>query len=71
MTQQQLEKYLWGAATYLRGNIDAGSSGRNSAFGCNSRFARNLLRVIRLRRHLALRAVIHAVRVIWLRRNSL
>ncbi len=24
MTQQQLEKYLWGAATYLRGNIDAG-----------------------------------------------
>lgn len=24
MTQQQLEKYLWGAATYLRGTIDAG-----------------------------------------------
>ncbi|CAN5456120.1 class I SAM-dependent DNA methyltransferase [soil metagenome] len=24
MTQQQLEKYLWGAATYLRGHIDAG-----------------------------------------------
>jgi type I restriction enzyme M protein len=24
MTQQQLEKYLWGAAVYLRGNIDAG-----------------------------------------------
>ena len=24
MTLQQLEKYLWGAATYLRGNIDAG-----------------------------------------------
>jgi len=24
MTQKQLEKYLWGAATYLRGNIDAG-----------------------------------------------
>lgn len=24
MTQQHLEKYLWGAATYLRGHIDAG-----------------------------------------------
>ena len=24
MTQQELEKYLWGAATYLRGHIDAG-----------------------------------------------
>jgi len=24
MTQQELEKYLWGAATYLRGTIDAG-----------------------------------------------
>ncbi|MBK6902264.1 MAG: SAM-dependent DNA methyltransferase [Saprospirales bacterium] len=24
MTQQQLERYLWGAATYLRGHIDAG-----------------------------------------------
>jgi type I restriction enzyme M protein len=24
MTQQNLEKYLWGAATYLRGHIDAG-----------------------------------------------
>jgi len=24
MTQQQLEKYLWGAATLLRGTIDAG-----------------------------------------------
>jgi len=24
LTQQQLEKYLWGAATYLRGHIDAG-----------------------------------------------
>jgi type I restriction enzyme M protein len=24
MTQQQLEKYLWGAATALRGTIDAG-----------------------------------------------
>ncbi len=24
MTQQQLEKYLWGAATQLRGTIDAG-----------------------------------------------
>ena len=24
MNQQTLEKYLWGAATYLRGNIDAG-----------------------------------------------
>jgi type I restriction enzyme M protein len=24
MTQQQLEKYLWGAATYLRGHIEAG-----------------------------------------------
>jgi type I restriction enzyme M protein len=24
MTQQRLEKYLWGAAVYLRGNIDAG-----------------------------------------------
>ncbi|MDZ7762803.1 MAG: class I SAM-dependent DNA methyltransferase [Melioribacteraceae bacterium] len=24
MTQQQLEKYLWGAATYLRGHLDAG-----------------------------------------------
>jgi type I restriction enzyme M protein len=24
MNQQQLEKYLWGAATYLRGHIDAG-----------------------------------------------
>lgn len=24
MTQQQIEKYLWGAATYLRGHIDAG-----------------------------------------------
>ena len=24
MTQQDLEKYLWGAATYLRGTIDAG-----------------------------------------------
>lgn len=24
MTQQQLEKYLWGAAIYLRGHIDAG-----------------------------------------------
>jgi type I restriction enzyme M protein len=24
MTQQSLEKYLWGAATYLRGHIDAG-----------------------------------------------
>lgn len=24
MTQSQLEKYLWGAATYLRGHIDAG-----------------------------------------------
>lgn len=24
MTRQKLEKYLWGAATYLRGNIDAG-----------------------------------------------
>ena len=24
MTQQQLEKYLWGAATTLRGTIDAG-----------------------------------------------
>ena len=24
MTQQDLEKYLWGAATYLSGNIDAG-----------------------------------------------
>ena len=24
MTLQQLEKYLWGAAVYLRGHIDAG-----------------------------------------------
>ena len=24
MTQQELEKYLWGAATALRGTIDAG-----------------------------------------------
>ena len=24
MTLQQLERYLWGAATYLRGHIDAG-----------------------------------------------
>ena len=24
MNQQELEKYLWGAATYLRGTIDAG-----------------------------------------------
>jgi type I restriction enzyme M protein len=24
MTQQELEQYLWGAATYLRGTIDAG-----------------------------------------------
>jgi type I restriction enzyme M protein len=24
MTQSQLERYLWGAATYLRGHIDAG-----------------------------------------------
>src|SRR3954463_5878538 len=24
MTLQQLEKYLWGGATYLRGHIDAG-----------------------------------------------
>ncbi|MEO0445783.1 MAG: type I restriction-modification system subunit M N-terminal domain-containing protein, partial [Verrucomicrobiota bacterium] len=24
MTQSELEKYLWGAATYLRGHIDAG-----------------------------------------------
>ncbi|MBT4132428.1 MAG: type I restriction-modification system subunit M N-terminal domain-containing protein, partial [Candidatus Marinimicrobia bacterium] len=24
MNQQQLEKYLWGAATQLRGTIDAG-----------------------------------------------
>ena len=24
MTQQELEKYLWGAATQLRGTIDAG-----------------------------------------------
>jgi len=24
MTQQELEKHLWGAATALRGNIDAG-----------------------------------------------
>lgn len=24
MTQQRLEKYLWGAATYLRGHLDAG-----------------------------------------------
>ena len=24
MTQQNLEKYLWGAATALRGTIDAG-----------------------------------------------
>jgi type I restriction enzyme M protein len=26
MTQQQLEKYLWGAATYLRGHMDAGDN---------------------------------------------
>jgi len=24
MTPSELEKYLWGAATYLRGHIDAG-----------------------------------------------
>lgn len=29
MTQQQLENYLWGAATLLRGTIDAGDYKQN------------------------------------------